>query len=125
MLELDDSGLLKSGTGDVAFSPDGRLVAAFDGGFDPRSGATHVWDIQTGRKTTKLKIDGEEDRGGTGFTEDGRLLTGTSSGVVAWDLETGGRELIAEANLLSFAASLSGNRILLIEKSGGNRFAGL
>ncbi len=113
---LPTSKRLIPGTGMVTFSPDGSLVSAADGGYDLANGAFHVWEVSTGEEVAVLRIDGEEIRYGSRFTDDGRLLTGFTSGVVAWDIESGERELVIELPLLAFVASDDGRRLVALEE---------
>jgi WD40 repeat protein len=55
---------------------------------------------------------------GSSFTDDGRLLTGFTSGVVAWNVETGEYELLVETPLRQFVASADGRRLLVMEGQG-------
>ena len=95
------------------------LVAAADGGYDLSQAAFHVWEVSTGEEVAVLRIDGEELRFGSSFTPDGRLLTGFTSGVVAWDVTTGEHELLIELPLLEFVASDDGRRLVVLEEGAG------
>src|SRR5262249_31561502 len=78
MLQFKDRKVvLKS----IAFSPDGRLLAA---GAD--RGAVQLWDAVTGQLRAKLK--GAEGGGGNRvfFNSDGLTLIGVGSKVVTWFL---------------------------------------
>ncbi len=72
--------------------------------------------MSTGEEIAVLRIDGEELRPGSSFTDDGRLLTGVTSGVVSWDVDTGKHELLIEFPLQQFVASEDGRRLLVTEK---------
>jgi RNA polymerase sigma factor (sigma-70 family) len=76
---------------DIAFSPDGTLLAAVGGNSGLKDGFQTVWDVRTGREKTQ--------RSGlphapvcAAFAPDGRsLATGDAGGVVRiWELATGG-----------------------------------
>lgn len=79
----------------LAFSRDGRLLAASNSGFDQKGSSylyiqTVVWDVKTGNqlfvlKNQKFDIDGLE------FTRDGHnLLTGSVDGTIDfWDMHSG------------------------------------
>ena len=114
---------MSTGIGLVAFSPDGRFVAAWDGDFDQTSAAFHVWEVATPKKVAVLRFEGEGEEvcGFSTFVSDGRLLTGCTSGVVAWDVQTGSHELLIERRVSRAAASNDGRRLLTTEvpASGG------
>ena len=85
-------------TGAVAFSPDGRRLAAAvkQGGSTASAGQIKVWDLVTGREVATFA----GAAGGTfalAFTPDGRRLASTGfyhRDVVLWDSDSG-RELLA------------------------------
>jgi WD40 repeat protein len=85
-------------TGAVAFSPDGRRLAAAarQGGGTASAGLIKVWDLVTGREVVTFS----GAAGGTyalAFTPDGRRLASTGfyhHDVVLWDTDSG-RELLA------------------------------
>jgi WD40 repeat protein len=63
----------------VAFSPDGKHLAAMQAGSH-----IHVWEVETGKPATVLAFD----YGGTkslAFTPDGRALAAAGAGVLWWD----------------------------------------
>ncbi|MBK7136932.1 MAG: caspase family protein [Rhodocyclales bacterium] len=119
-----------------AISPDGRLVAAIDGGRE-----VLVWDIEAGRLLRRLKPVLEVDDGGTVnrgdspkvsygkaiFSPDGKLLAATGHGsATIWDVESGrllrvirdiGRVFIAELDDLLF--SPDGKFLYLVDDGGG------
>jgi WD40 repeat protein len=70
----------------VAFSPDGRTIAA--GG---SSGATRLWDVETGRKLRDFEGASQKPATKVAFRPDGRMLAiGSDDGTAAlWDLGTG------------------------------------
>jgi WD40 repeat protein len=113
---------LNNGTGYVTFSSDGRLVAAADGTWDKNDGAYHVWEAATRVEVADLRLDGEELRYGLSFARDGRLLTGSTRGVSAWNVETGERELLVSASVLRFVANADGRRLLLTEEGSEGIF---
>ena len=105
-----------NGTGSVAFSPDGRFVAAGDGGYEMAYGAFHVWEVAADKIIATLRLDGEEIRPPSTFSSDGRLITGSTKGVVAWDVETGGHEVLVEIRVFEARASSNGRRLLVTEE---------
>jgi WD40 repeat protein len=90
----------------IAYSPDGRLVAAgafFNTGTDG-SGFARVWDAQTGRpERLELKIPALS----LAFSPDGRLLAGAglAAGVEVRDVRTG--RLVARPQTGDFARSVA------------------
>ena len=109
---------LSLGTFLVGFSPDGRFIAALDGGYDPASKALHVWEVAADKKIATLRLDGERFTKPWAFSSDGRLITGSTKGVVAWDVETGEHELLVEIRVRRGFASGDGRRLLVTERKG-------
>ncbi len=105
---------LLNATWSISFSPDGRLVAANDGGYDIANAALHVWDIATGAEVAVLRPEEGQLRYGPGFASDGRLLLGTTAGVIAWNVETDHREKLVEALVLDAVSSQSGRRLVVV-----------
>jgi WD40 repeat protein len=121
-LNLAERDGLKGGTGGLAFSLDGRFLAGGDNGYDPSNIAIHVWEVATRKRVAILRLDGEEHVEGphTFFTLDGQLLTRSTKGVLAWDIETGEHEVLIEAEVQRFAASRDGRRLLVTEAGEGD-----
>src|SRR4051812_34489907 len=75
---------LDGSAGALAFSPDGKTLAAADGGYD-----LSLWDAATGK--LKRKLTGLAT--GTGrvcWAPDGKTVYGTTGNDwIAWDVETG------------------------------------
>ena len=103
-------------TGLVSFSADGRLVAAMDGGNDLGRADFRVWDVTTGEEVAILHLNGEGLWASPGFVSDGRLLTALTSGVVAWDIETGEHEVLVDLRVQGAVASKDGRRLLVTEE---------
>ncbi|WP_433468920.1 NACHT and WD repeat domain-containing protein [Spirillospora sp. CA-128828] len=105
------------GLSSVAFSPDGRLVAA--GG---NSGATRLWDLGTGRVLRRLK-HGSAVRAVV-FSPDGRRLAtaGLDGAVRLWDPETGrvtGTPLTGHIDeVTGVAFSPDGRRLATVDGNG-------
>ncbi len=118
-LELSGGEGLAPGTGLVAFSQDGRFLAAAAGGYDIANATFHVWEVATGKEVAVLRLDGEEFRGGSSFTGDGRLVTGSTKGVLAWDIETGEHEVLVEVGVQRAVANNDGRRLLVTEEGEG------
>jgi WD40 repeat protein len=115
-LELPSAEKMEFGTGNVSFSADGRLVAAIEGCSDIGKADFRVWDVTTGEEVAILHLDGEGLCVSPGFVSDGRLLTALTSGVVAWDIETGEREVLVDLRVQGAVASVDGRRLLVTEE---------
>jgi WD40 repeat protein len=74
----------------VAFSPDGRWLAAGDGSINAHPGEVIVWEAATGQKVHTFPSKGEFVWS-VAFSPDGLLLaSGDSTGIVTlWDMATG------------------------------------
>jgi WD40 repeat protein len=74
----------------IAFSPDGRLVAASEFGDDKRDPALHVWDV---RRRTLVWTQRGIGAGSLSFSPDGRLIAAAAvvSGTIVDDATTGRR----------------------------------
>jgi WD40 repeat protein len=68
----------------VAISPDGSLVAG--GGFSPQEAVIRVWEVATGRVVAVLDAGDHSPISALAFLPDGRLASGTSTGVRIWDI---------------------------------------
>ena len=110
---------LATGIGGVAFSQDGRFVAAQDGEFGSTAAAFHVWEVASLEKVAILRSEEEGFEAIVTFTSDGRLLTQGPSGVLAWQIETGDFEVLIERQILRAAASDDGRRLLVTEQGTG------
>ena len=93
------------GTAGTTFSPDGRFVAALFGTFDLKHANVRVWDVGSSREIAVLTMSDGEFRRSSSFTSDGRLLTATTKGVVAWDVATGSHEVLVETPVVSLQAA--------------------
>jgi DNA-binding SARP family transcriptional activator/WD40 repeat protein len=109
---------------DLAFSPDGKELAAALLG----NGVAYVWRLPSRRLAYIVIIDDEVNRGdAVAFSRDGKLLaTGGGSGLVKfWNAETGkqvGGSLLASAGyVLSVAFDPSGKLLLTAGTDGATR----
>jgi len=86
--------------GDVAFSPDGGVLAA--GGHWPS-----LWDLRTGRRIRRLVETREPTFGPVCFRPDGRVLaTGSQDGKARlWDVDTG-REILSSKPRRAYVESV-------------------
>jgi WD40 repeat protein len=107
------------GTVGATFGPDGRYVAFLTGVYDLASAVHRVWDLESNVEVAELHLPGEETRFGSSFATDGRLLTATTKGVVAWDVKTGDHQRLLEQSVMAFVANSNGRRILYIEEGEG------
>jgi len=96
---LEITGLDGSVTA-LAFAPDGKILAAADGGFD-----LSLWDAATGSRKTKLTGLAS----GTGrvcWAPDGKSIYGTTGNDwIAWDTSTGKERLKVKAEMTRTAPS--------------------
>jgi WD40 repeat protein len=107
---------LGPGSSSVTFSPDGRYVAAVTEFYNAQDQAVRVWEATTGEEVAVLRLEGEEFRPGSGFVADGRLITGSTAGVVAWDVETGEQEVLVDVAIHQSSANQNGRRLLVTEE---------
>ncbi|MEU0484039.1 WD40 repeat domain-containing protein [Streptosporangium sp. NPDC006013] len=121
-LPLDDDE--DDGARSLAFSRDGRLLAAVSDG-------THVWDVSSRAQVSRLDgMDDDEGRpgtSGTAFSPDGRLLaTGHRDGAVRlWDPRTGtqvGAPIIGHDNQVLAVAFSPDGRLATSSDDGTIRF---
>jgi RNA polymerase sigma factor (sigma-70 family) len=75
---------------DLAFSPDGKLLAVADSGNGKNfSGGLYLWDLERGRYFRQLPTPGEQVLF-TNFSRDGRWIAATTTGGVrVWEVRTG------------------------------------
>ncbi len=97
-----------------AFSLDGRLVAGAGGQNIVDERAIRVWDVESGAEVSVLDVGEAPNVASLQFTNDGRLLSMSESGLLRWDIETGERELVYEGTLNRFAATKDGSRVVLV-----------
>jgi WD40 repeat protein len=110
--------------GGVAFSPDGRLAAAQCDAQRPTGSVIRVWNVDTLDVVTVLEPDEVLFPYDLEFTGDGKLLSGSVSGLLRIDAETGASELLHEGIVGRFAASADGRRIVMVEKEKKDDFPG-
>ena len=106
----------------VAFSRDGRLIAAAGG-----DNSVTVWDVMSGRELQKLTgtapgtIMASMGVYFIGFSSDNRLVT-VSDAIRVWDLSTG-RELQSFDSGMPSAAGMSGDGGITLSPDGSQLFA--
>jgi WD40 repeat protein len=103
----------------ATFSLDGRYLAFMTACAYPSSAVFRVWDFESNNEIATLHLPGEEFRFGSRFSNDGRLVTSSTAGIVAWDVTSGAHELIVEGRMLYFTASNDGRTILYTEEGEG------
>jgi WD40 repeat protein len=114
--ELDRTGT--SGAGDLAFSADGRLLAAGGG-----AGSTVVvWDVETHEIVHRFTPPAKPEPHGDGlaFSPDGKTLANGDggNGALLWDLSTGEFEKLRvgkDRYVLSLAYSPDGARLATVD----------
>ena len=120
---LSQNVSLNSLTGNIAFSPDGKYLAA---GFDSKAGTAMIWDAATGQQSQLLAGHTQGIRS-VAFHPDGHLLASASTDgtVKIWDAQSGlevesfsghgdGINTIAYSPDGSFLASGSGEKTIKI-----------
>jgi WD40 repeat protein/serine/threonine protein kinase len=117
--------------GDVAFSPDGKRVAATGGNFPDRPAihGARVWDSKTGHELCAVRADYHVT--GVAFSPDGKRLAVTcltspgvtEGGLKVWDLERGKECFSSESDATGVAYSSDGRRLAAAAIIGekGNR----
>jgi DNA-binding winged helix-turn-helix (wHTH) protein/WD40 repeat protein len=124
----------------AAFSPSGRLVAAASG-IGVEEHKLRVWNLETGetkafdlpRSETsryspdelaqKVVVVFEDNVQNLWFTDEETLFTVGASGFLRWDLKDGSNEevvALAAVGYRTAAASADGQRVLIVEYSGGS-----
>jgi len=101
----------------VDFSPDGRLVAAAGGLFNPADRAIRIWDVASGDEIKVVEIDEQPFVETIQFLPNNRLLSATESALVRWDIETGKSTRLYEGMIPNFAGSADGRRVLMVGPS--------
>ena len=100
----------------LAFSPDGRRVAA---GCD--DGFVFVWDTSDWREVRRLEVASDAVRSAAFLPDGRRVVSSHASGkLIVWDLDTG-RELLrlhGTGNRPTLAVLADGRRVLTAEASG-------
>jgi len=120
------AGITLTGVSAVAFSRDGRLLAA--GG---RDNSIKIWNVLTGREVQTLAAPTGSGGGIAAsvgvffltFTPDAGRLVSLSDAIRTWDVATGSAVQTAELSLMSAAAGAFGNTFAL--SPDGKQLAGL
>jgi WD40 repeat protein len=107
----------------VAFSSDGSLVAATGGLFDPTEQVIRVWKVDSGDEVAVLEVGEKTKPVSLQFTNDGRLLSMSESGLLRWDVNTGTRELVYEAKLSVFSSDARGRIVVVVESESSHILA--
>jgi WD40 repeat protein len=101
----------------VDFSPDGGFLGLVN--FETPQTYAVIWDVEAAREVARFHLDDGEIRWRPRFGGDGRLMTGTSKGVLAWDIETGNYEILADADVYGFISNEDGRQLLVTELGEG------
>ena len=101
----------------VDFSPDGGFLGLVN--FETPQTYAVVWEVEAAREVARFHLDDGEIRWHPSFGGDGRLMTGTSKGVLAWDIETGNYEILADADVYGFISNEDGRQLLVTELGEG------
>ena len=103
----------------VAFSPDGKLLAAADG-----VGAARIWEVDTGNKFKDFEGGHSQPVIGLAFSRDGRrLATASEDGlVVIWDVSSG---IAFDRNGRRLAFAGDDNQMLIVDTADGRTLATL
>ncbi len=108
----------------VAFSPDGRLVAAAGGLFDPAERSIRVWDRVTGDLVSVLDFTESPYVESLQFISNRYLLSSNESALVRWDLDSEKRSILYEGVIPNFVSSADGRRILMVETDSASQMSG-
>ena len=75
----------------VAFSPDGKVMAASGGDLQKAAFFVCLWDVQTGKELHKITLGRRESFDALAFSPDGKTVAGSSLGAQFrfWNVETG------------------------------------
>jgi WD40 repeat protein len=106
---------------DVAFSPDGSLLAVAESGYHPDRSKrffgpcdVSIWNLGTGERTFELKGN-SSGANSASFSPDGKTVTsgGSDGSIRVWDLETGKqiRAWSAGASVADVVCLPDGNRV--------------
>jgi len=99
----------------VAFSRDGRFAAGSTHERNSESRVIRVWDLVSNDEANLFDLGDEGWYPSVHFTDDGRLISGNSAGLLRWNLETGDSEVLFEGPVDNFASSSDDARVLFFE----------
>jgi WD40 repeat protein len=105
-------GIVETAWG-VAFSANGRYAAAGGRGENSVTRVIRVWDLGSYEEVTAIDLVDVEFAVRLRFTEDDHLLSGYSSGLFSWDLETGESEVLFSEPVDRFAMNSDETLVLL------------
>jgi WD40 repeat protein len=102
-------------TGGVAFSPDGRLAAAQCDALSPTGSVIRLWNVGTLEEVGVLDPEEILIPYDLEFIGDGALLSGSLTGLLRIDVETGATELLYQGIIGRIAASADGRSLVMVE----------
>jgi WD40 repeat protein len=108
----------------VAFSPDGRLVAAVGGEWEPREKKIRVWDAASGEEVVALGPNENLRPFDLAFIDEDHILSGGNTGLMKWNLETRDHEMVFEDPAFRWAVSADRRRVVAVNQPDVNQIWG-